>query len=198
VQPWRTLEEADTADGKLVLRRRGERDTLLTIEGRVLMSSMLHRSEDALATLAMERLAGRPRPRVLTAGLGLGFTLRALLDVLGRGARVDVAELHEPVVRWNQGLLAAINGGAASDPRVRVVLGDVMGLVRAAAGEPKLRYDAIVLDLMEGPSRGRAHVNGRLYGARALAEVRSALTEGGVYAVWGEEEDPGFVELLMK
>jgi len=198
VQPWRNLDEASTPDGKLVLRQRGERDFLLTIDGRVLMSSMLHRSEDSLAKLAIERIADRPRARVLTAGLGLGFTLRALLDVLGRGAQVEVAELHEPVVRWCQGPLAPINGGAASDPRVRVLPGDVMGFVRAAAREPHRRYDAIVLDLMEGPSQGRAHVNGRIYGSRALADVRSALAPGGVYAVWGEEEDPGFLDLLMR
>jgi spermidine synthase len=197
VQPWRTLDEASTSDGKLALRRRGERDFLLTIDGRVLMSSMLHRSEDALAKLAIERIADRPRPRVLTAGLGLGFTLRALLDVLGRGARVEVAELHEPIVRWCRGPLAAINRGAASDARVHVTLGDVMALVHEGS-DPSRRYDAVVLDLLEGPNRGRAHALRHLYGARALAAVRDALSPGGVYAVWGEEADPRFVELLRR
>jgi spermidine synthase len=198
VQPWRTLDEAVTSDGALALRQRGTRDFLLTIEGRVLMSSMLHRSEDALARLALERLTDRPHPRVLTAGLGLGFTLRALLDAVGRGAEIEVAELHEPIVRWCLGPLAAINGGAASDPRVRVRLGDVMRFVEEAARVPSRRYDAIVLDLMEGPSRGRARANARLYGPRALASVRAALRPGGIYAVWGEEPDPSFVEHLQR
>ena len=198
MQPWRTLEEVDTPDGKLALRQRGERDFLLTIAGRVLMSSMLHRSEDALSKLAIERIEDRPRPRVLTAGLGLGFTLRALLDVVGRGAQVEVGELHEPIVRWCRGPLASVNGNAASDPRVRVILGDVMDRVREAAHDASRRYDAIVVDLMEGPSRGRARVNGQLYGSKALASVRAALSPGGVYAVWGEEPDPSFVELLQR
>ncbi|MBN8610899.1 MAG: spermidine synthase [Deltaproteobacteria bacterium] len=198
MQPWRTLEELDTPEGTLALRQRGERDFLLTIDGRVLMSSMLHRSEDALSRLAIERIEDRPRPRVLTAGLGLGFTLRALLDVVGRGAQVDVGELHEPIVRWCRGPLASVNGNAASDPRVRVILGDVMDRVREAAHDASRRYDAIVVDLMEGPSRGRARVNGHLYGSKALASVRAALSPGGVYAVWGEEPDPSFVELLQR
>lgn len=198
MQPWATLDEATTKDGTLALRQRGERDFLLTLGGRVLMSSMLHRSEDALAELALERIAGRPRPRILTAGLGLGFTLRALLTAVGTGAHVDVAELHEAIVRWCRGPLAAINGGAVMDPRVRVVPGDVMDAIRDAARDPRLSYDAVVLDLMEGPSRARAHVNGRFYGPSALASARSALTAGGVYAVWGEEDDPGFLDLLMR
>lgn len=198
MKPWQTLEEIDTPDGKLAIRQRGERDFLLTIDGRVLMTSMLHGSEVALSKLAMERIADRPRPRILTAGLGLGFTLRALLDVAGRNAQIEVAELYEPVVRWCSGPVAPVNGRAVMDPRVRVRVGDVMGLVREAASDPARRYDAIVLDLMEGPSRQRGSNNGHLYGTRALASVRAALTPGGVYAVWGEEADPSFVDLMQR
>lgn len=191
---WRTIEEVKTPDGVLALRQRGERDFLLTIDGRVLMSTQFHRSEDALARLALERLAGRPRPRVLTAGLGLGITLRALLDGLGRDARVEVAELHEPIVRWCRGPLAAVNGGAANDPRVRIEVGDVMDVVR----EARAPFDAIVLDLMEGPSHGRAHATAHLYGPRALAAVHRALAPGGVYAVWGEDDAPAFLDALLR
>lgn len=198
MQPWRNLDEETTKDGKLVLRQRGERDFLLTIDGRVLMSSMLHRSEDSLAKLAFERIENVPKPRVLTAGLGLGFTLRALLDVLPKDARVDVAELHACIVRWCEGPLAPIHQHATVDPRVSVKLGDVMDAVRVAALDERRRYDAIVLDLMEGPSPGRAYANGLLYGPRALEVVRQALAPGGVYAVWGEEADPTFVEKLMR
>lgn len=197
MQPWKSLEEVKTKDGTLALRQRGERDFLLTIDARVLMSSMLHRSEDALAALAFERITEVPKPRVLTAGLGLGFTLRALLDVLPRTARIEVAELHEAIARWCGGPLAAINGNASHDPRVKVVLGDVMRSVYAAAKSPHLRYDAIVLDLMEGPSRGRAYATGNLYGPRAVEAVRRALSPGGVYAVWGEEDDASFLDKLL-
>ena len=197
MQPWKSLEEVKTKDGVLSLRQRGERDFLLTIDGRVLMSSMLHRSEDSLARLAFERIPDLPKPRVLTAGLGLGFTLRALLDVLPRTARIEVAELHESIVRWCGGPLAPINGNASHDARVKVVMGDVMKSVHAAAKTPSLRYDAIVLDLMEGPSKGRAYATGNLYGPRALEAVRRALTPGGVYAVWGEEDDSSFVDKLL-
>lgn|GEM_PF-1855965 len=197
MQPWKSLEEVKTRDGNLALRQRGERDFLLTIDGRVLMSSMLHRSEDSLARLAFERIPDLPKPRVLTAGLGLGFTLRALLDVLPRAARIEVAELHEAVARWCGGPLAAINGNASHDARVKVVMGDVMKPVHAASKSPSLRYDAIVLDLMEGPSKGRAYATGNLYGPRALEAVRRALAPGGVYAVWGEEDDASFLDKLL-
>jgi spermidine synthase len=193
VKPWKNLDEEATADGTLVLRQRGERDFLLTVAGRVLMSSMLHRSEDMLAKLAVERLAESQAPRVLTAGLGLGFTLRALLEVLPARADVEVAELHACVVRWCRGPLAVINGGAADDRRVRVVLGDVMASISSGR-----RYDAIVLDLMEGPSRDRTAALARLYGPRALSRVREALSPGGVYAVWGEQDDPSFLDALMR
>jgi spermidine synthase len=131
VQPWRNLDEATTKDGKLVLRQRGERDFLLTIDGRVLMSSMLHRSEDSLAKLAFERIATLPKPRVLTAGLGLGFTLRALLDVLPRGAHVEVAELHDVIVRWCEGPLAPIH-----QHRITQVIGPVVDVEFPAGAVP--------------------------------------------------------------
>lgn len=197
MQPWRTLDEAVTPDGKLTLRQRGEKDFLLSLDQRVLMSSMLHRSETSLAELAHERIRDVKAPRVLTAGLGLGFTLRALLDVLPKRASVEVRELHEVVVRWCDGPLASVHGHATRDPRVKVVVGDVMDAVRAAAADPRLRYDAIVVDLMEGPNRARAYALGHLYGPRALEAVRAALAPGGIYAVWGEDDDPTFVEKLM-
>lgn len=198
MKPWRTLEEVKTTDGVLALRQRDERDFLLTIDGRVLMSTAFRRSEEALAKLAFERIPGRPKARVLTAGLGLGFTLRAILEAAPKTAHVEVAELHEIVVRWCKGPLATVNGNVVADPRVEARIGDVMGFVRKAARDPALRYDAIVLDLMEGPSPSRARVVGRFYGPTALAEVRNALAPGGVYTVWGESDDLGFVDLLHR
>lgn len=196
MQPWKTLDSHPTRDGTLILRQRGERDFLLSIDGRVLMSSMLHRSEDALAKLAVERLT-KPGPRVLTAGLGLGFTVRALLDALDRRASVQVCELYEPIIDWCAGPLGAVNGAVLDDPRLSVTIGDVMHTVRGAA-ESGRGFDAIVLDLMEGPSASRGQATAHLYGPRALEMVRAALAPGGIYAVWGEEDHPGFPDKLRR
>src|SRR3954447_3118560 len=120
MQPWRTIDRADTQEGPLELRQRGERDFLITIDGRILMTSVAHRSEDALAKLACARLAETPRPRVLVGGLGMGYTLRAALDCLPAGAQVVLVDLNAVVVRWCQGPLAALTAGAINDGRVTV------------------------------------------------------------------------------
>src|SRR6185369_1452532 len=115
-----------TPDGQLDLRRRGEKDFLITIAGRVLMSSAAHRSEDKLAELACAGLARKRRARVLVSGLGMGFTLRAALDQLGPDAEVTVAELNPVVVEWcTSGPLAPLTASAACDPRVTVEVADV-------------------------------------------------------------------------
>jgi spermidine synthase len=193
MRPWEVLDGVDTADGRLELRRRGEGEFLIAIGGRVLMNSAASRSEAALARIACEHLAGRSAPRVLIGGLGMGVTLRAALDALPPGARVVVAELHEVVVRWCRGPLAALTGAAADDPRVEVRLGDVAD---AIASPPP--WDAILLDLYEGPhprSQQREHPH---YGPRALARTRAALAPGGVLAVWSEDPDADFEERLRR
>lgn len=186
MQPWQTLERIATPDGPLELRRRGARDFLITIAGRVLMTSAAHRSEDALARLACEALRAIARPRVLLGGLGMGYTLRAALDRLPRAAEIVVVDLNPQVIAWCRGPLAALTGGAASDPRVTLRVGDVAHVI---AGTPAGRYDAIVLDLYEGP---RAGENQRLYGTEALARTLAALRPGGVAAIWSEEADRSF------
>jgi spermidine synthase len=150
-----TLERVGTADGALELRRRGERDFLITLNGRVLMNASAQRSELALASQACARLAGRENPVLLIGGLGMGFTLRAALDALPSAARVVVAELHSCVVGWCRGVLAPLTGGAVLDPRVAIESGDVaVRILRAAAsGE---RFDGILLDLYAGPAGGKA------------------------------------------
>jgi spermidine synthase len=191
------IERVDTPEGPLELRQSGESSFMITIAGRVLMTSQRTRSELAVAELACAVLAGRPAPRVLIGGLGLGFTLRAALDALPRkGTKVDVAELNPAVERWCRGPLAALTNGAVSDPRVRVVLGDVTALIREADGRP--RYDAIVLDLYLGPTdlpRGRVDP---LYGSEILELTAGALKPGGVYSVWSEEPNTRFEERLRK
>jgi spermidine synthase len=190
---WETLDAADTPEGRLELRCRGVDEYVLTVAGRVLMSSRAHRTEAAAAEVACRRVAGRERPRVLIGGLGMGFTLRAALDVLPRSARVTVAEIDPTIVRWCQGPLAGLTGGAVADRRVRVEVVDVARRIEGAAGEP---FDAIVLDLYEGPRAATQAREDPFYGPRALAATRAALTPGGVFAVWSEDADAAFERRL--
>ncbi len=196
-QPWKTIERIETKDGILELRQRGERDFLITVGGLVLMNSSAHRSEVALGARACAPLAGHPLPRVLVAGLGMGYTLRAVLDCLPPMAKVVVGELNPVVVEWCRGPLALLTDGAVSDPRVTVAIADVARIIREAAlaGE---RFDAVVLDLYTGPDAGTHKRDDPLYGSRAIEQTRAALNPGGVFAVWGENYDAGFVERLRK
>src|SRR5512134_2125148 len=123
-QPWQTIATADTPDGVLELRRRGERDFLILINNHVLMNSSANRSELALGEIAGKAVAARPRPRVLIGGLGMALTLRAALDALPQTAEVVVAELNPIVVTWCRGPLAGLSGNAVADARVTVVIDD--------------------------------------------------------------------------
>jgi spermidine synthase len=191
-RPWLTVAAEATPDGLLELKQR-ERDYLITLDGRVVMTSAAHRSEDALAELACAGLRERAGARVFVSGLGMGYTLRAALEALQPDARVVVAELNPIVARWCEGPLAALTGGAASDPRVTLELVDaVKRLGRPAArGE----FDAIVLDLYEGPRTAVAPGHA-LYGRAAAAGFRAALRPDGVLAVWCEARSPGFERWL--
>lgn len=189
MKPWQTLERVETPAGRLELRQRGERDFLITIGGRVLMTSTAHRSEDDLAKLGCAAMVRRPRPRVLLGGLGMGYTLRAALDQLPPGAEVTVVDLNPVVVEWCRGLLAPLTDNAVADRRVRIEIGDVAGAIASARrGE----HDAILLDLYEGPRALPAHARDPLYGAPAVASAWSALRAGGVLAVWAEEPDRAY------
>lgn len=198
MKAWERIDAVEMDGQTLELRKRGESDVLLTIDGRVLMSSMLHRTEDALSRLALEHTENRESTRALTAGYGLGFTLRALVDLLPPRAQVDVVELYGPVLEWARGPIADIAGHVLSDRRVRAHVGDVMDHIAEAASGRRPRYDVIALDLMEGPNPGRMPALAPLYGQRAIEHVARALAPGGVYAVWGEEPDPSFTRRLEK
>jgi spermidine synthase len=164
---------------------------------RVLMTSNFHRSELALAELGCAPIQKRPTPRVLIGGLGLGYTLRAALDRLPKSAKLEVAELNAVVKRWCEGPLARLTQGAALDPRVRVVVDDVAACIRhAASGAPDRRYDAIIVDLYEGPKNLKPGQGDPLYGLSILRHTHAALTPGGVYAVWAEEPNRAFEERL--
>lgn len=189
--PWKILASVPVEEGTLELRQRGERDFLIMLGGLVLMNSAAHRSEVALGQLACARLQGRPQPRVLVGGLGMGYTLRAVLDLLPATGRVVVAELNPVILEWCRGPLAPLTGGAAADPRVTFEIADVAAVIRRAASSRK-SFDAIVLDLYTGPDAHSHRRDDPLYGSRAIETTRAALAPGGVFAVWGENYDAGF------
>lgn len=193
-QPWHTIESVPTPDGRLELRQRGERDFLILLGPTVLMNSLAHRSEVALGQLACKHLPARPR--VLVGGLGMGFTLKAVLDTLPATGQVVVAEINPVVLAWCRGPLAGLTQGAVTDPRVTVQLADVTELIRK--GAQGTRFDAIVLDLYTGPHAGTDKQDDPLYGRRAIEHTRAALKPGGVLAVWGENYDAGFDKRLAR
>lgn len=195
-QAWRVVDSIDTDEGLLDLRQRGEADFLITIDSRVLMNSSANRSEIVLSELACADLKQAAKPRVLVGGLGMGFTLKAALDNLPAEAEVVVAELNPIMVTWCQGPIAHLTAGAVNDPRVTVVIADVAEIIGVAAGKGQ-RFDAIILDLYEGPYEGDQGRGEYLYGRRALESSRAALKAGGVFAVWSEDPDKAFEKRLQ-
>ena len=178
---WQIVDTAHTSDGELKLMRRGEGDFLITIDGRVLMNSHANRSEVAVAEAACRPIASRRSPRVLIGGLGVGCTLRAALEILPAEGRVTVVELHAVVAAWCAGPLAEVAGEALSDPRVDVVIDDVAEHIRRHTAElDASRFDAIVLDLFEGP-HAATEPEDPIYGHRALARTARALTPDGLH-----------------
>jgi spermidine synthase len=193
-RPWQTLERLETSEGALELRQRGERDFLITIAGRVLMTSQARRSEEALATLALQPRAPAQKRAILVGGLGMGYTLRAALDELPPDARVTVVELTAAVVTWCRGPLAPLTDAAAYDRRVTIVVDDVARFM--ARSQDEKSWDVILLDLYEGPHAATQPHDDPLYGPTAIARYRRALAPGGVLAVWSEEDDARFESRL--
>ena len=190
--PWVCLDTATIPDGgELRLMRRGAELSIMSgsIE---LMNSRLSGSEKALADLTCARLAGRARPRVLIGGLGMGFTLRAALAALPQDAVVVVAELVPAVVAWARGPMAELFEGCLDDARVTIREADVAD----AIGTARAAFDAILLDVDNGPGGLNRDANDRLYSAGGLAAAKRALKPGGVLAVWSAGPDEGFTRRL--
>ena len=196
-QPWRIVDSADTDEGLLELRQRGETDFLITIDRRVLMNSSATISEIVLAQLACEPLENKKKVRVLVGGLGMGFTLKTANDNLPADAGIVVAELNPVIVKWCRGPIAHFSDGAVDDPRVKIVIDDVASIIQHAAIKGKgSRFDAIILDLYDGPHAGAPGRGAHLYGNKALALSSLALKAGGVFAVWSEDPDNAFEKRL--
>lgn len=191
--PWEHLATAEIPGtaGEMKLMRRGSEYSIMLgpIE---LMNSRLSGSEEALARLSCEKIAGRPSPTILVGGLGMGFTLRALLATAPAEARIVVAELVPAVVEWARGPMAHIFAGSLDDKRVEIVVEDVASVIGAAGS----RFDAILLDVDNGPGGLTSEANDALYAARGLGEARRALQPGGVLAVWSQGPDERFASRL--
>lgn len=193
MKPWKVIDRAPApGGGELVLHQRGE-EFAIRVNGRELMSSRQHGSEEKMAEVACADLGGK-RAHVLVGGLGLGYTVRATLDRLGASSEVVVAELVPAVVAWNQGVLAPLAGRPLEDPRVRVAARDVGDILRTAEGH----YDAVLLDVDNGPEALTQEGNRWLYGERGLGTVRRALKPRGVVVVWSAAPDAAFASRLKR
>jgi len=168
-------------------------DFTIQINGQDLMLSRQHESELELARLGCGHLSGRKAPCILIGGLGMGYTLRQALDMLGSDARIVVGELVDGIVEWNRAFFGKLNGEPLADERVELRTGDVIGLISRS----KDKFDAILLDIDNGPRAMTDSGNTRLYGREGIQACRSALREKGCLAVWSAEPDKKFEQLLM-
>jgi spermidine synthase len=192
--PRELIDVAQVPGGEeLRLFRRG-RDFMIVLGRNELMSSRMSGSEEALAVMTCERLGGRKAPHLLIGGYGMGFTLRAALAALRRDARVTVAELVPEILRWARGPMAELAAGCLDDKRVTLVEDDVAALIEQGEGA----YDAILLDVDNGPDGLSREGNDRLYSAGGLAAAKAALRPGGILAIWSAAPDAAFARRLAK
>jgi spermidine synthase len=192
MKPLELLGEALSQDGTDLKLVRRSNEYIILANGRSLMSSRMHGSEEALATFACRRARTLDQPGVLIGGLGMGFTLRAALDLLPPDAKVVVAELVPAVAEWNRGPLGELAGWPLKDKRVRVELNDVAVILSSNPA----RFDALLLDVDNGPAAFAAASNVGLYDDRGIAAAFAALKMGGMLAVWSAREDRKFEQRL--
>jgi spermidine synthase len=192
MKAWELLGEASAPDGTDIRLTRRDEEYLILANGKPLMSSRLHGSEQALATLGCRDAQALLQPRVLVGGLGMGFTLRAVLDVLPSQAVVTVAELIPAVIEWNRASIAGLASHPLRDPRVRIRAADVGFTLRANP----LGFDAVLLDVDNGPAPFTVSSNAGLYDNSGVTAAFAALRPGGTLAVWSAWEDRKFEQRL--
>jgi len=193
MKPRIRIATAVTPSGGEMALYQHDHDFTITINGQDLMHSRQHESELALARLGCTHLVGRRSPSVLVGGLGMGYTLRQTLDMLSPHAQVVVAELLDVVVEWNQQFFGILNGQPIEDQRVKIETGDIVELISGSIG----KFDAILLDIDNGPSALTDPRNNRLYGHEGLRSCRRALREQGCLAVWSSAASRAFEQLMM-
>jgi spermidine synthase len=190
------LATAQVPDGGELRLFAHDRDFIITLDRDELMSTRMRGSEEALATMALERLDA-PAPRLLIGGYGLGFTLRAALAAHQR-VHVTVAELVPEIIEWARGPMAALTAGCLDDVRVELRIGDVSAFIDDAADGTTALYDAILLDVDNGPDGLVRGQNERIYGFAGLRAAKAALAPRGVLAIWSAGRDPAFARRLEK
>jgi spermidine synthase len=190
--PRELLGTAPIPGGEELRLFRHGRDFIIVLDRNELMNTRMSGSEEALATMTVERLGGRKAPHLLIGGYGMGFTLRAALGVIGPNGRATVAELVPEIVQWARGPMADLTAGCLDDPRADLFMGDVADVIT----EDVDTYDAILLDVDNGPDGLVRPQNNRLYSMRGLGRAMEALTPGGVLAVWSAGKDPQFTRRL--
>jgi spermidine synthase len=191
--PWLQIDTARVpgADIELRLMRRGEEFSMMLGQNE-LMNSRLSGSEQALATLTCKKIEAVGRPHLLVGGLGMGFTLRAALAVLGRDARITVAELVPAVIAWARGPMAGLFGDSLADPRASIREADVVDVIKTSPSA----FDAILLDVDNGPEALIRKANDALYDLNGLNAIRGALRPGGILAVWSSGPNIAFTKRL--
>lgn len=193
MKPLQPLGHTRAPDGTVIKLVRRDDEFLILADDKNLMSSRMHGSEEALANLGCQRAKDLRSPCVLVGGLGMGYTLRATLDLLPAAATVVVAEILPLVVEWNRGPLAPLAGHPLRDRRVRIEIADVAASLRKA---PE-RFDAVLLDVDNGPEAFTGAANNKLYDEQGVAAAATALKHDGVLAIWGTRDDKKFVQRLQ-
>jgi spermidine synthase len=193
MKPQHTLGRASTPDGGEIVLYERDGAYFIRVNGLELMTSRSHGSEEDLARLAMAKVESA-NPKVLVGGLGMGYTLRAVLDAIPKSARIMVAEILPAIVGWNRNELTHLAGSPLEDPRVAIVERDVAEIIAAGPAA----FDAILLDVDNGPAGLTVAKNERLYGTTGLAAIHRCLRPGGVLGVWSADPDRAFERRLVK
>lgn len=198
MKPTRTLAETHTPDGSKFSLHEHDGDFFLKLNGDQLMSSTWTLSERLLADHACPTGLAAETARVLIGGMGLGYSLKRALELVGDKGEVVVAELLPEVVQWNRDFLFEENGKLMDDPRTTMFIGDVFDAIREAADGKRKKFDAILLDTDNGPTSLVQPQNKRMYGKQGMAMIRDALAPGGRVAFWAAAEEPSFEKHLKR